>query len=348
MPFFRSLLTFGLLFGIAAIGFLAGGFLWFHEQTLSPRPSTRHEAPTEIEIRSGNSPKEIASRLKAGGIIRSAFVFRFLASLYGVDTRLKPGKYRFDGTESIEDILKALIKGREELVRVTIPEGLTLAAISQLVEKAGIASSAAFLELTRSRHIANTLFEDWGVLPSLEGMAFPETYAFSKGVDAEEVLTSMLRMTRDRVDRLIVGPKTSSGLTKYEACILASIVERETKLASERPLVASVFLNRLRSGMRLESCATVQFALPEHKERLTFDDLKIESPFNTYQNNGLPPTPISNFGTSALAAVASPAITDYLFFVSDAAEGHRFSTTLAEHERSRKDFFQTRRKKNRQ
>lgn len=347
MSLFRSLLTFGLLFGIAAIGFLAGGFLWFHEQTLSPGTSTRSSAPTEIEIKSGNSPKDIASRLKAGGIIRSAFVFRLLTSLYGVDTRLKPGKYRFNGTESIEDILKALIKGREELVRVTIPEGLTLAAISQLIEKAGIASSAAFLELAQSRHIARTYFQDWGAPTSLEGLAFPETYAFSKDADVEEVLSTMLNMTRDRVDRLIAGPKTSSGLTKYEACILASIVEREAKLASERPLVASVFLNRLRSGMRLESCATVQFALPEHKERLTFEDLKIVSPFNTYQNNGLPPTPISNFGISALAAVASPAVSDYLFFVSDAAEGHKFSTTLTEHERSRKDFFQIRKKKNR-
>ncbi|HQG30131.1 MAG TPA: endolytic transglycosylase MltG, partial [Candidatus Ozemobacteraceae bacterium] len=273
MSLFRSLLTFGILFGIAAIGFLAGGFLWFHEQTLSRGSSSRNAAPIDIEIKPGNAPKEIASRLKSGGIIRSAFVFRFLSSLYGVDTRLKPGKYSFNGTESVEDILKALIKGREELVRVTIPEGLTLAAISQLIEKAGIASSAAFLELTRSKRISDAFFGDWGTLPSLEGMAFPETYAFSKGVDVEEVLSTMLRMTRDRVDRLIAGPKTSSGLTKYEACILASIVEREAKLASERPLVASVFLNRLRSGMRLESCATVQFALPEHKERLTFDDL---------------------------------------------------------------------------
>ncbi len=348
MSLFRSLLTFGLLFGIAAIGFLAGGLLWFHEQSLSPETSPRRSPQAEIEIKPGNSPKEIASRLKACGIIRSAFVFRLLSSLYGVDTRLKPGKYRFDSTESIEEILKALIEGREELVRVTIPEGLTLAAISRLIEKAGIASSAVFLELAQSRRIARTFFHEWGDLPSLEGLAFPETYAFSKGADVEEVLSTMLRMTRDRVDRLIDGPKTPSGLTKYEACVLASIVEREAKLASERPLVASVFLNRLRSGMRLESCATVQFALPEHKERLTFDDLKIASPFNTYQNNGLPPTPIANFGASALAAVASPAVTDYLFFVSDAAEGHRFSTTLAEHERSRKDFFQTRRKKNRQ
>ncbi len=348
MSLFRSLLTFGILFGIAAIGFLAGGFLWFHEQTLSPAPRAGNAAPIDIEIKPGNSPKEIASRLKAGGIVRSAFLFRLLTSLYGVDTRLKPGKYKFNGTESIEEILKTLISGREELVRVTIPEGLTLAAISQLIEKAGIASSAAFLELSRSRRISNSFFEEWGPLPSLEGMAFPETYAFSRGTDVEEVLSTMLRMTRDRVDRLIGGPTTSSGLTKYEACILASIVERKAKLASERPLVASVFLNRLRSGMRLESCATVQFALPEHKERLTFEDLKIASPFNTYQNNGLPPTPISNFGISALEAVASPAVTEYLFFVSDAAEGHRFSTTLAEHERSRKDFFQIRKKKNRQ
>lgn len=348
MSLFRSLLTVGILFGIAAVGFLAGGFLWFHEQSLSPMETPQNASPIEVEIKPGCSPKEIAFRLKAGGIIRSAFVFRVLTGFYGVDTRLKPGKYKFNGTESIEEILKALLKGREELIRVTIPEGLTLAAISQLIEKAGIASAAAFLELAQSRRMAKAFFGEWGELPTLEGMAFPETYSFPKGVDVDEVVSTMFRMTRDRVDRLICAPKTFSGLTKYEACILASIVEREAKLASERPLVASVFLNRLRSGMRLESCATVQFALPEHKERLLFEDLKIASPFNTYQNTGLPPTPISNFGESALAAVASPAVTDYLFFVSDAAEGHRFSTTLAEHERSRKDFFQSRKKKNRQ
>lgn len=348
MSLFRSLFTIGILFGIAAVGFLAGGFLWFHEQTRPTASSAQGARPVEIEIKSGNSPKEIASRLKTGGLIQSAFLFRLLTGLYGVDTRLKPGKYKFTCTESIEDILKALMKGREELTRVTIPEGMTLAAISQLIEKAGIASASTFLELANSKRMMKAVFEDWGELPSLEGMAFPETYSFSRGVDAEEILATMLRLTRDKVDRIITSPKTASGLTKYEACVLASIVEREAKLASERPLVASVFLNRLRSGMRLESCATVQFALPEHKERLTFDDLKIASPFNTYQNSGLPPTPISNFGESALSAVASPAVTDYLFFVSDAAEGHRFSTTLAEHERSRKEFFQIRKKKDRQ
>jgi len=348
MSLFRSLLAFIALLGIALMGFLAGGYLWFHELNRPAEATARPGTPVNLEIKSGSSPREIASRLKAGGLIRSAFLFRILTGLYGVDTRLKPGKYTFKGTESIEEILKELMKGRVELVRVTIPEGLTLAAIAQLIEKAGIASASTFLELTSSRHILTSVFEDWGEIPSLEGMTFPETYSFPRGIEPEEAVLTMLRMTRDKVDRMISGPRTSVGLTRYETCVLASLVEREAKLASERPLVASVFMNRLRSGMRLESCATVQFSLPEHKERLTFEDLKVSSPFNTYQNTGLPPTPISNFGESSLAAAVSPAATEYLFFVSDAAEGHRFSTTLAEHERSRKDFFQTRKKKNKE
>ncbi|HOY65839.1 MAG TPA: endolytic transglycosylase MltG [Candidatus Ozemobacteraceae bacterium] len=347
MSLFRSLLGLGAMFVIAAVGFLAGGYLWFDELHRPVDAPTKAGTAIEVEIRSGATPKEIAARLKAGGIIRSAFLFRLMTGLYGVDTRLKPGKYQFKGGESIEEILRLLMKGREELVRLTIPEGLTLEAVSRLVESAGLASAATFLELTNSPRLRASVFGEWGELPSLEGMTFPETYAFPRTITPEELVLTLLRQTRDRVDRLIGSPKSSAGLTRYETCILASLVEREAKLASERPLVASVFLNRLRSGMRLESCATVQYALPEHKERLTFDDLKIESPYNTYQKTGLPPTPISNFGESSLAAAVHPATTEYLFFVSDAAEGHRFSTTLAEHERSRKEFFQNRKKKNR-
>ncbi|HEY9070037.1 MAG TPA: endolytic transglycosylase MltG [Candidatus Ozemobacteraceae bacterium] len=347
MSLFRSLLGLGAVFVIAAIGFLAGGYLWFDELHRPVEILAQPGTAIEIEIRSGTTPKEIAARLKAGGVIRSAFLFRLITGLYGVDTRLKPGKYQFKGGESIEDILRLLMKGREELVRLTIPEGLTLEAVSRLVESAGIASASTFLELAASPRIRATVFGEWGELPSLEGMVFPETYSLPRTITPEELMLTMLRQTRDRVDRMFEGSRSPAGLTRYETCILASLVEREAKLASERPLVASVFLNRLRSGMRLESCATVQYALPEHKERLTFDDLKIESPYNTYQKAGLPPTPISNFGESSLAAAVNPASTEYLFFVSDAAEGHRFSTTLAEHERSRKEFFQNRKKKSR-
>ena len=337
MSFSRGLLFSLVVCSLALAGFVGGAFWWVSD---IGRPTTCRAV--SLVVPPGMRSGEIATQLKNAGLIRSTLAFRFWVGLYGAGSRLRPGKYEFQGTETIERILQILLEGREERVRVTIPEGWTLSMIARGVEEANVCSGSAFLAAVSSPELLEKIFVGWPTLPSAEGLAFPETYTFSKGVHPRDVAGTMLQKTREMVEKT-VGRDGRNGLTVYQACVLASLVEREGKRKDELSLIASVFYNRLKLGMRLESCATVQYVLPMHKERLTFEDLKIDSPFNTYLNPGLPPTPISNFGKAALSAVASPTQSDYLFFVSDASDGHRFATSLSEHERYRRQFFRDRR-----
>lgn len=283
----------------------------------------------------------IAQRLKDGGVIPSSFLFRCYVAFYAVDQRLKPGDYEFNNKDDIQTILAKLLEGRQQEIMITVPEGYSLRMIASLLETKGICSADEFSECLKDIDFLRRHFPGWSDLTAGEGLIFPETYKIPKGTPVKDLVSTMLRLTRHRVD-CALDSAPSTDLTPYQACILASIVERETKLKEEFPLVASVFLNRIQRKMRLESCATVQYALGEHKERLTYADIRIESPYNTYIREGLPPTPISNFGVMALKAVLEPAKTDYLFFVSDAAGGHQFSKTFAEHERSRGNYYKKR------
>ena len=330
-----------LLFAfLGLLGFSWAGWQWLF---LSPPPSaqTGLSAPVTFTVAPGTNAQGIGIQLKQASLVHSALVFRFWVNLYGIAGRLKPGKYEFFPGQSLEEILGKLIRGQQEIVRVTIPEGLTIPRIAQLLETSGVCSAASFTEAIYSPSLLNRLFGDWGDISNPEGLAFPETYTFSKGITARSAAETLLTYTRECVSAHM-NEIAARGLSPYEACILASIVEREGKLKQDRPLIASVFMNRLKKGIKLESCATVQYAQGFHKDRLLLEDLKIDSPYNTYINKGLPPTPIANFGADSLAAVASHPSTEYLFFVSDASEGHWFSRTLAEHEKSRREFFQKR------
>lgn len=340
----RILVGMGVLFCLVCTGFLVGTYLWLSE---AGSPPTNLQTPVEIQVSPGMITKDVAGLLKQGGLINSSLVFRLWVGIYGVGNKLKPGKYIFKAGATIEELIKSLVDGREETFRLTIPEGLTIQAISGIIEQAGICPAASFSRIVSNPERLNDIFRSWGEIGNPEGLLFPETYTFAKGISPVAVAESMMRATKDRVDDVLKMGNTE-GFSPYQACILASIVEREGKLSEEKPLIASVFHNRLKKKIRLESCATVQYALGEHKDRLLLEDLKVNSPFNTYLNEGLPPSPIANFGMSSLSAVASPASSDYLFFVSDAAAGHRFSKTLAEHERSKKIFFQDRKKLNNQ
>jgi UPF0755 protein len=336
-------------FVLAILGF--SGFAWAGYQWLffpiPPLAATSPTATVSLTIPPGMTAQSIGLQLKAAGLVRSALVFRFWAGLYGVAGRLKPGKYDVKPGQSLEEIIGKLIRGQDETLQVTIPEGLTIPRIAQLLETSGVCPAASFSEAIHSPSLLNRVFGDWGEINNPEGLAFPETYRFSRGISPRAVAETMLTFTREQVDSR-AKEIASRGLSPYDACILASVVEREGKIRQDRPLIASVFMNRLQKGIKLESCATVQYAQGFHKDRLLLEDLKIDSPYNTYVNKGLPPTPIANFGADSLAAVASHPATDYFFFVSDASEGHWFSRTLAEHEKSRREFFQKRKALQRQ
>lgn len=320
-------------------GFIAGGYLWVQEMSSSVTQGEN----TEVFIQPGSNQPQIATLLKQKNVIRSALLFRIYTRFLAVDQRLRPGAYTFTGGESLNEVIFKLLKGNMPTIQVTIPEGITNRRVAAILHETGICDANEFISAVSDPGLIGQVFSNWSLIPAPEGLVFPDTYNFYRPTPARKVAERMLRLMKHQIDRFLPEPLPGN-LSQYEACILASIVEEEAALAEERPLIASVFHNRLAQAMKLESCATVLYALGEHKNRILFEDLKIDSPFNTYRNSGLPPTPIANFGTSALKAVANPTATDYLFFVSDGSRGHKFSRSLNEHNKNRHEFYQRRKK----
>lgn len=318
-------------------GFVGGSIIWIRDMSMPPEERT----DCRIFIEPGANTSQISQILKSNKIIRSAFLFRLYIRFLAVDQRLRPGCYFFSAGESLDQVVFKLLQGMMKTVQVTIPEGTTNRQVADLLEYAGICTSKEFLEACNDPQLIGRVFSDWELIPAGEGLLFPDTYIFNRPTLAFKVAERMFRLTKFQIDA-IFGKKLSTGLSQYEGCILASIIEKEAAKETEKPIIASVFYNRLKKGIKLESCATVLYAHGQHKERLLYEDLKIDSPFNTYLNQGLPPTPISNFGASSMRAVAHPAKTDYLYFVSDGKGGHQFSKTLKEHNHNARKFFKNR------
>jgi UPF0755 protein len=286
----------------------------------------------EFTVMPGWGARHIAEALADSGLVRSPLYVLWRAERLGVASGFQAGRYLLHSSMEPDSILVMIAEGRVIPVPttwITLPEGLTgREALSLIADSMGfgdgvldsIASDPAFLA-------------GLGV-PRLEGYLFPETYEFADTLAADEVLVRITSMFRERWDPSWDQALAGLGLDAEEAVILASLVEREARLDGERPLVAGVFLRRLRIGMRLESCATVQYALGEVRERLSFADLRTDSPYNTYLHAGLPPGPICSPGTASLSAVAHPDTSaGYLYFVSreDGTGGHLFATTLSGH-----------------
>lgn len=329
------LAAFFALLGFA--GFIYGSITWVKDMSQPVVSGQKND----LVIEPGTNTRQIAAALKQKNMIRSSLLFRLYIRFLAVDQRLKPGHYVFSGNESLNEVIFQLLRGSMQSVFVTIPEGLTIKQVAAILEESGICGAAQFIESVSDPGLLGRIFSDWELIPAAEGLVFPDTYQFNRPTQAVRVAERMLRLMKHQIDKYFITP-LPGGLSHYEGCILASIIEEEAALPHDRDKIASVFYNRLAKKMKLESCATVLYAIGSHKNRLLFEDLKVDSPFNTYMYAGLPPTPIANFGTSALKAVASPAQTDYLFFVSDGNRGHRFSKTLNEHNRFRHQFFQKR------
>ena len=291
-----------------------GGAYAFFVRYISPGAL---EKDAQLVIPAGTGVQGIAALLNEAGVIRDPLVFRLAARIYGADKQLKAGEYLFPTHVSIRTAID-ILKGGETLVRrVTFPEGLTIKQIETILWN------------------ADGLFESMPS-PMAEGSLLPETYHFSWGDTRREIVVRMARAMDETLAELWAKRKADLPFTTpAEAVILASIVERETALAEERPLVAGVFVNRLRMGMRLQSDPTVIYALSGGEgdlgRELTSADLKVLSPYNTYQNKGLPPGPIANPGRASLAAVLQPMETKALYFVADGNGGHVFAETLKEH-----------------
>jgi len=284
-----------------------------------------------IIINQGDNFKKITSRLNHAGIITHPFKFRLYARLKKYDYRIKAGEYIFSADMSPDRILAALVSGKVRLYRLTVPEGLTLDQIASLVADAGLCRPAEFLELT-----GNAAFAEKLGIPavSLEGYLFPDTYFFPKDVSARKIITTMHTRFQAVFTQQWKQRAGEKDLSVHQVVTLASIIEKETGAAFERPLISSVFHNRLKKGMRLESDPTVIYGIKNFDGNITRKHLAAKTPYNTYQIKGLPPGPIANPGAEALKAVLFPADTKYIFFVARKDRTHQFSTNLKDHQRA--------------
>ncbi len=300
--------------------------------------SSLHKKTVIVFIRSGLSTRNIADTLYRHGVIDNPQKFRILARIFGFDKRLRQGRYEFGhNTEELFVLWKMSRPGRTG-VRVTIPEGFTMQKIAEILEAQGVCSATDFLRACQDRLLLDSL----GIsLNSAEGYLFPDTYEFEIGAEPSAVIERMVRRFRAVWKELVMSEETadsapSSLNVSPSTVILASIVEREAVQPEEAPIIAGIFRNRLARGMPLQSCATVEYILPVHKKRLTLEDTRIDSPYNTYLHSGLPPGPICNPGRTALAAALRPESTEYLYFLSRGDGTHIFSKTWHEHEAARR------------
>lgn len=312
----KSFLIFVLGLGFLAIAALGlGGYLGYREAN---RPGPTTEATTVL-LEQGSAVSVIAHELQDSGVIRYAELFTAVVRARGADNDLKAGEYKIPAGASIMDVIDLLIEGKSILHLLTAPEGLTTAQILKVITEDEILTG----ELT---------------LTPDEGELLPETYAFTRGETRNEIVQRMIAAQDAVVEKLWEARATELPFsTPQEAIILASIVEKETGLAEERPRIAAVFVNRLKRGMRLESDPTIIYGLTKGEplgRGLRVSELRGETPYNTYIIRGLPPTPIANPGAAAIAAVLNPAETSDLFFVADGTGGHAFATTNREHERN--------------
>lgn len=291
-----------------------------------PLPPDYTGPKREVLITPGMSFAEIATLLKEKGIINSTLIFQLLAWFYNYPARIKPGRYRFVPGSDPKLVLQMLARETPAFLFITIPEGSTSRQIAKILDENGICQTDSFLAATTDTALLCSLDITF---PSAEGYLFPETYEFRTSSNSRAIVRRLVQQFRITYEPL--RRESQTPLTEPQVVILASIVEKEAGVPQEFPVIARVFLNRLHRHIPLQSCATVQFLLPEPKERLSNQDLKTPSPYNTYLHPGLPPGPICNPGKLALKAVLFPATHDYLFFVSKGDGTHIFSKTPIEH-----------------
>ena len=324
----RTLLI-GLMFLILMA--MAGGVYWYNQQLKPVEPTD--VKPVTINVKSGMTTGAIADILLERNLIRNRTVFLFAARQAGLDKSLQAGEFAFSRNMDIQRIIEIMAKGITVYSEFTVPEGFTVEQIASLLEEKGLARKDRFLALAKNYSPFDKQPSRPDVKYRAEGFLFPDTYRINRGASEEDILQIMAKEFERQFTPELQAKAKDIGLSTYEVIVLASLIEREVQLAKERPMVARVFLNRLKIEMPLQSCATIQYILGYAKEELTIADTQLPSPYNSYLHAGMPPGPVANPGLSSIQAALNPAAGDWLYFVVDGKTGgHRFSRTLAEHE----------------
>ncbi len=298
-------------------------------------PGPSFAAPVRIFISPGSTLQQTAQMLVAEGILASVQPFRFWAQFTGKDRSIQSGEYILETSLTPRSLLETLTQGQVIHHMVTIPEGLTLKQIAQRLEARGFGPQEQILSLGASpQFLAKWDLQEHG----LEGYLYPDTYFFSKPSAAADILGRMVTRLSEVFTPAMQQQARELGFSRHEVLTLASLVEKETGAAEERPLIAGVFHNRLRQNIPLQCDPTVIYGISNFDGNLTRRHLRTPTPYNTYTFTGLPPGPIANPGLAAIQAVLSPAETNYLYFVARGDGTHVFSTRLADHNRAVRRF----------
>lgn len=284
-----------------------------------------------IEVPEGMTLRQLAVRLESRRLIRSPLAFVLLGKWMGADRRLQAGEYALHAGMRPRDMLAAITSGHVVLYSVTIPEGYTIIELAQVFAQHGVTDPEGLIALAHDRGFIRSLGIE---APSLEGYLFPDTYKFPRNTKPERVLKEMVEALRNAFTPELQQRARDIRMSLHEVLTLASVIEKETGAAQERELISSVFHNRLRLGIPLQSDPTVIYGLESFDGNIRRKDLDSRSPYNTYRIRGLPPGPIANPGLGAIRAALYPAPTKYLYFVSRNDGTHQFSATLAEHNRA--------------
>lgn len=291
----------------------------------------------KIIIYQHETASDIAIKLHDNSVINNTKPFLFWARILGYDKKIKAGRYNFQSGSNLFSVLKTLSQGGINKILVTIPEGYNIKEIAKLLESEGICSAKLFIKacsditLLTSLNIFNT---------NAEGYLFPDSYDFSISANPSEIIERMVKrfwqiyseIQESKVTQSVILSRAKNLKSIDTIVSIASLVEKEAKLDNERLIIASVFYNRLKYKMPLQSCATVEYVLNNHKEQLSIEDTKIASPYNTYLHRGLPSTPICSPGRASLIAALNPAKTKYLYFAVDTNNSHHFSKSFTEHQ----------------
>lgn len=327
-PHFKSRGYFVLVLVTLIILGLVLGFIYFFRYSLEPAAS---DLSRELKVFKGQGLKEIAAALSRAGLIKSITVFKFYVILAGQAQNLKPGVYRFDGRMSVPEIVNLLIKGDNEEINIKIPEGKTVKEIDQILSSANIIAPGSLV----------TFDFQYNGIDNLEGFLYPDTYRFKINSSVEEVVKKLVDNFQEKN-----WPLISEKNNWYEILIFASILEKEVPNFNDQRLIAGILNKRLLVGMPLQVDATIVYAkcqgdlLNCPQRQVTKNDLKIDSPYNTYLNLGLPPTPIANFSQDTVQAVLNPEPSSYWYYLSAYQTKETiFAKTLDEHNKNRQQYL---------
>ncbi|RJQ72790.1 MAG: endolytic transglycosylase MltG [Desulfobacteraceae bacterium] len=320
-------ITLILLVGLIA----AAAGIWIDMARFARRPASPGGTQRIVVIAPGETFNAVTASLEHNDIIASRWRFKLLARFRGDDKRLKAGEYALTSAMSPVQILESLVSGKVLLHRLMIPEGYTIAQIAAEVGRAELAAAQEFRALAMEPGLAAVLGLE-GL--SLEGYLFPDTYYFPKNLPVRTIIETMVERFREKFPQQWRDRAQELGLSMNQVVTLASIIEKETGDPSERAIIASVFHNRLKKKMRLESDPTVIYGIENFDGNITRSHLLTATPYNTYRIRGLPPGPIANPGKEAIEAALYPAQTSFLYFVSKKDGTHHFSTTIEEHNRA--------------